>query len=151
MAMAPCTCKPHALKCTHDRDVIFPSVGYVRVHTIKAYRGVELLFHLFTNSERVISFTPWPLYPRRKEFPAHTKQEARWASVPVWGFWIEDRNLPTPGIELRLLSCQIHSLVTMPSALSRIPIELQGDSKVSIHWENGLSIYKRCPVCAPLH
>lgn len=76
----------------------------------------------------------------------------------------EEINLmPLPGIELRFISRQAHSPVTMPAEQSRLSYlshfllfssltgltkEAAGDTSVSPHWINATHLSKLCNTCS---
>lgn len=96
---------------------------FAPVRTTKAYGSSEIWLHSFLSlaldgskqlASRFGHFTTEEITPGKIEF------EAGWVPQPVRKYW-EINLLSVPGIETQLLCYPAHNLVTILTAISRIP------------------------------
>jgi hypothetical protein len=91
------------------------------------------ILNLGTRWRWVASFTPLPLYPRGKHRPVPIVWKAGWTPEPVWRLWSWEISCPLSGIEPRHLGRPAHSVVTIPTAVSRLLIWVSIVKKLDVN------------------
>jgi len=80
------------------------------METCRGSGGIAARILLSDRGRWAVSFTPWPLYPRGKELPVPTTQEAGWGPEHAWARWWR-------GIER---GCPCRSLVNILTELLKL-------------------------------